>query len=82
MWYNTDVIEQYVRDRRREDLAAAEHARLIAASGRPLALTRRAARPLGHALFKLGAWLLRYGKVEGPATLRAYRPSNRSIKLN
>jgi hypothetical protein len=82
MWSNPDLIEQYARDRRREDLAAAEHDRLVAAYGRPLALTRRAARPLGQALFNLGAWLLRYGKVESPATLQAYRPANRSIELN
>jgi hypothetical protein len=82
MWNNTDFVEQYARDRRHDYLAAVEHDALIAACGRPLALTRRAARPLGHALFKLGAWLLRYGKAESPATLSVYRPSARSIKLN
>jgi hypothetical protein len=82
MWNNTHFVDQYARDRRREYLAGVEHDSLIAACGRPLALTRRAARPLGHALFKLGAWLLHYGKAESPATLRVYRPSSHSIKLN
>jgi hypothetical protein len=82
MWNNPEFIERYARDRCREHLNAVERDRLIAQCGRPLAFTRRAARPLGHALFKLGAWLLRYGKVESPATLNVYRPSNQSIKLN
>jgi hypothetical protein len=44
--------------------------------------SRRVARPLGRALFNLGAWLLRYGKDERTAELRRYRASARSIKLN
>jgi hypothetical protein len=82
MWNNLEVQAQYMREMRRDQLAAADRDRQILACGRPLALTRRAARPLGRALFSLGAWLLRYGKDERAAALGAYRPSARSVKLN
>jgi hypothetical protein len=56
--------------------------RLANACRTQLPFTRRAARPLGRALFKLGARLLRYGKVEQPAIMPLYRPSAHSIELN
>jgi len=65
-----------------DTLAAAEHERLVRSCQRPLALSRRVARPLGRTLFNLGAWLLRYGKDERTTELRTYRASARSIKLN
>ena len=82
MWSNIEIAERYAREQHREQIAIAEHSRIVAACGQPLAIMRRAARPLGHALFQLGAWLLRYGKAESPVTMRVYRPSERSIKLN
>jgi hypothetical protein len=82
MWNNLEMQAQYVRELRRDQLAAAERERQILACGRPLALSRRAARPLGHALFSLGAWLLRYGKDERAAALNAYRAPARSVELN
>jgi hypothetical protein len=82
MWSNPEMQAQYVRELRRDQIAAAERDRRVRACGRPLALSRRAARPLGRALFSLGAWLLRYGKDERAATLGAYRAPARSAKLN
>ena len=82
MWNNIELQADYARDQHRAYLAAAEHDRMVLSLGRPLALSRRVARPLGRALFNLGAWLLRYGKGERNTTLRAYRASARSIKLN
>ena len=67
-------------EHRRDLLAAAEHDRIVAACTGGLPLTRRMARPLGHALFRLGAWLLRYGKAEHATQL--YRSSVGSIELN
>jgi hypothetical protein len=71
------------RERYQELLKDAEQRRLVArARQNQLTLTRRAARPLGHALLRLGASLLRYGLVDQPASRRVYRTSVRSIKLN
>jgi hypothetical protein len=82
MWGNIELRADYARTQYREFLAEVEHERLVRACQRPLALSRRAARPLGRALFSLGAWLLRYGKDERAAALHAYRASAQSIKLN
>ena len=82
MWNDLDGQAAYVRELQRDYLAAAERRRLIRACGRPLALRRRAARPLGRALLKLGSWLLHYGKDERAAGLHAYHASARSVKLN
>ena len=82
MWGNIALQADYAREQRRDYLAAAEHNRLVQSCERPLALSRRVARPLGRALFNLGTWLLRYGKGERTTALRAYRASARSIKLN
>jgi hypothetical protein len=81
MWGNTELRADYARAQYRDYLAIAEHERLVRSCERPLALSRRIARPLGRGLFHLGAWLLRYGKDERTA-LRTYRASARSIKLN
>ena len=82
MWGNIELQADYVREQYRDYLATAEHDRMVLSLGRPLALSRRVARPLGRALFNLGAWLLRYGKDERTTELRTYRASARSIKLN
>ena len=82
MWSNIELQADYARDQYRSYLAVAEHDRLVQSLGQPLALSRRVARPLGRALFNLGAWLLRYGKNDPTTTLCAYRASARSIKLN
>ena len=82
MWNNLEMQADYAREQYRDYLSTAEHDRLILACGRPLALSRRIARPIGRALFSLGAWLLRYGKDERTTVLRPYRASARSIKLN
>ena len=82
MWGNTELQADYARAQYRDTLAAAEHERLVRSCQRPLALSRRVARPLGRTLFNLGAWLLRYGKDEHATALHAYRASARSIKLN
>lgn len=82
MWHNSDMQAEIAREQYRDYLATAEHNRLIRACGRPLGLSRRAARPLGRALFNLGTWLLRYGKDERTTVLRPSRASVRSIKLN
>ena len=82
MWGNIALQADYAHEQYRDYLAAAEHDRLVLSCERPLALSRRVARPLGRALFNLGAWLLRYGKDERTTALRTYHASARSIKLN
>jgi hypothetical protein len=82
MWGNTELQTNYAREQYRDRLATAEHDRMVLLLGRPLPLSRRVARQLGRALFNLGAWLLRYGRNDPTTTLRAYRASARSIKLN
>ena len=82
MWSNVELQADYARAQYREYVANAEHERLVRSCERPLALSRRVARPLGRALFNLGAWLLHYGKDERTTALRAYHASARSIKLN
>ena len=74
----TWMAEEQHRDR----IAAAEQHRMVMACCRRLAVARRAARPIGHALARLGAALLRYGRVEPPADTRPYTVSARSIQLN
>ena len=80
MLNNPEMTARYANERCRDYLAAAEHDRLVHACEASLSLTRRAARPLGRALFSLGAWLLRYGKDEAAAPMQAYRRSFHSIK--
>jgi len=82
MWGNTELQADYAREQYRNYLATAERDRLALSFDGRLPLSRRAARPLGRALFNLGAWLLRYGKDERTTALRTYRASARSIKLN
>lgn len=77
---NPEMSMKVAQERRRDELAAVAHDRLIAACAQDLSLPRRAARPVGHALFSLGTWLLRYGKVE--IAPQIYRPSAGSVKLN
>ena len=76
--FNSIDIEM-ARERRRDDLANAEHDRLIAACRSSVGLAQRAARPLGRALHHLGARLLRYAEARSSAaTLPSYRPSSRA----
>jgi hypothetical protein len=71
------------QEQRRDWLAAAERNRYIAAACGPRAAwPRRMAAPLGRALVRLGAGLLRYGHAEAPAITQPYRASSRSIRLN
>ena len=77
-----ELSVQIAAEQRRDLLAAAEHSRLVAAACGPrLPLSRRVAGPLGRALMRVGAGLLRYGRAGAPTT-RPYRASARSIKLN
>jgi hypothetical protein len=74
---------QLARERYQDNIRQATQNRLLARARQgQLTLPRRAARPLGRALLRLGAFLLRYGLVEPDAGIRPYRPSVRSIKLN
>lgn len=76
--FNSIDIEM-ARERRRDDLATAEHDRLVAACHSSVGLARRAARPLGRALHHLGARLLSYAEARSGATpLPTYRPSSRA----
>jgi hypothetical protein len=78
------LYSAYVAQERYDDMVRQAARRRLAARVRPpaLALSRRAARPLGRALLRLGAGLLRYGQVEQPAATRPYRPPVRSVELN
>ena len=78
---NLEMALEHAQERRRNQLAYAEHARLVAACGRSLSLARRMARPLGRGLFHLGARLLRYANADRSA-LPVYHPSARSVELN
>ena len=75
--------QELARERRRNDLAKAEQARLVAACERPAGIARWVARPLGRALFHLGSQLLHYADAQpGSAALPAYHRSARAVKLN
>lgn len=78
---HSETSVQYAYERRRDELANAERERQFATHGAELPFARRAARPVGRALFALGAWLLRYGQVESGAT-HVYQASAGSVKLN
>ncbi len=71
MGSNNELRADYAREQYRDYLAAAERDRLALSCERPLALSRWVARPLGRALFNIGAWLLRYGKDDRTTALRA-----------
>jgi hypothetical protein len=71
------------RERYQDLLREAERNRLASRARQgQLTLPRRAARPIGRVLLRLGASLLRYGLVEAPTTTRPYHPSVRSIEMN
>ncbi len=83
MMNRLDLEFEQVKERQRNDLANAEHDRLVAACSQSIGLTRRAARPLGRALFNLGARLLSYAEARSnSAALPVYHPSSRTIELN
>ncbi len=78
-----ELSTEIVREQHRDRIAAAEQRRRIAElCGPRLALSRRVASPLGRALVRLGASLLRYSHAERPEITRRYWASARSIKLN
>jgi hypothetical protein len=80
---HVEMTMQVQQEQRRDWLAAAEQRRQAAIVGGPrAALSRRVAAPLGAALVRLGARLLRYGRAEAPTVTRPYRASARSIRLN
>jgi hypothetical protein len=81
---HVEMTMQVRQEQRRDWLAAAEQRRRAAAvCGPRAALSRRVAAPLGRALMRLGASLLRYGHAEAPAaTTRPYHASTRSIRMN
>jgi hypothetical protein len=77
-----EITTRIAKEQFQDRIAAAEQHRLAVACRPRLAVARRAARPLGRALMRLGATLLRYGRVESPAEIQPYRASARSIQLN
>jgi hypothetical protein len=78
-----ELTRQVKQEQRRDWLAAAEQRRQAAiVSGPQATLSRRVAAPLGAALVRLGARLLRYGRAGTPTATRPYRASARSIRLN
>ncbi|MFL5803329.1 MAG: hypothetical protein ACJ8CR_16510 [Roseiflexaceae bacterium] len=80
---HVEMTMQVQQEQRRDWLAAAERRRQTAiVSGARVALSRRVAAPLGAALVRLGARLLRYARAEAPTATRPYRASARSIRLN
>jgi len=77
--YSDQIAQAYDQERH----AAAAQSRLAASARRPQrSIAHRAAGMLGRALLQLGMRLLRYGRVETPATMQVYHPSTGSIKLN
>jgi hypothetical protein len=78
-----ELSARYAREQYLDNCRNAARRRLVArAEGRKPSLARRAARPLGQALLRLGAGLLRYGQAEQPATANRYRRSAGPIELN
>jgi hypothetical protein len=77
--YNAHLARERYQDMLRE----AEHNRLASRARQgQLTLPRRAARPIGRVLLRLGVSLLRYGLVETPTTTRPYHPSVSAIEMN
>jgi hypothetical protein len=71
MW-NHEFDTRVAFEHHRDLLAEAAHDRLVAAAGaRRLPLRRRAAQPLGRALLRLGASVLRYGHDAVPTLVQA-----------
>ena len=80
---NPEFHVQVKLEQLRDYLATAERDHLAAQLRAPqLVLTRRAARPLGHALLRLGALLLRYSRIESSTAILEYGPPARSARLN
>ena len=71
MW-NYEFDAQVAFEHQRDLLAEAAHDRLVAdASSHRRSLPRRAAHPLGRALLRLGASLLRYSQETAPVLAQA-----------
>jgi hypothetical protein len=78
-----ELSARYAREQYLDNCRNAERRRLVArVEGRRPSLARRAARPLGQALLRLGAGLLRYGQAEQPVAANSYRSSVGSIEWN
>ena len=83
MLYDPTLNARIARERYEDYLREAAQRRLVTrARAGQLTLSRRAARPLGKLLLRLGAGLLRYGQAEQPTVTRPYHPSVGSIELN
>ena len=80
--FSFEITTRIAQEQHRDRIAAAEQHRLVAACCPHIAVSRRAARPIGRALVRLGATLLRYGRAEAAEATRPYRASARSIRLN
>jgi hypothetical protein len=81
--YDPILNARLARERHQDYLREAAQRRLAArARAGRLTLSRRAARPLGQVLLRLGAILLRYGQAEQPAAANSYRSSVGSIEWN
>lgn len=81
--YDPTFNARLARERYQDYLRQAEQDRLAArARAGQLTLSRRAARPLGQVLLRLGTGLLRYSQAEQPAIAHRYRPSVGSTELN
>ena len=77
-----ELSARYAREQYLDNCRSIARRRLVArAEGRRRSLARRVARPLGQALLRLGAGLLRYGQAEQPAAAQPYRSSVSSIEL-
>jgi hypothetical protein len=77
-----EISTRIAKEQHQDRMAAAEQHRLAAACRPHLAVSRRAARPIGRALVRLGATLLRYGRAESPVEMQPYHASAGSIQLN
>ena len=83
MSYDPIFSGRIARERYKDILREAEQIRLAnRARTSQLTLARRAARPLGRALLRLGEGLLRYGQAEQPTLTVPYRTSVGSIEMN
>ena len=80
---HSELSASMAREQYQDQLRQAARRQLSAQASRTrLPLLRRAARPLGHILLRLGAGLLHYGRAESPLLTQPYRSSVRSIELN
>ena len=80
MW-PLDIAAQVKCEQYRDELRVVEKA-CPTIRRMPLSLSRRAARPLGCFLVRLGTILQRYGRMESSTIKWEYRPSTEANRLN